>query len=122
MLALINFTFVMLLLIGMAVYAIIQSHRVAGPAYRFKRALRQMHHRDYDWHLILRSKDFMHDLAEQVNVLNNALKAKDVVIANATARLAELSADAERPVAEQLQEVATDLSDVLLPIPEPEEA
>lgn len=117
MLALINFSFVMLLLIGMAVYAIIQSHRVAGPAYRFKRALGQMHRRDYDWHLILRNKDFMHDLAEQVNVLNNALKAKDVVIANATLRLAKLSAGAEGETAEQLQEVATDLSDVLLPIP-----
>ena len=54
-----NFCFLLLLLIGMAVYAIIQSHRVAGPVYRFKRALGQMLRRDYDWFLRLRNKDYL---------------------------------------------------------------
>ncbi|MCA8921284.1 MAG: hypothetical protein KDD82_05715 [Planctomycetes bacterium] len=114
-----NFCFLMLLLIGMAVYAIIQSHRVAGPVYRFKRAMGQMLRRDYDWYLRLRNKDYLKDLAEQVNVVNEALKAKDAVLADAALRLNELSEhtnDAE--LAQRIQEVAADLGDVVLPVPE----
>lgn len=114
--ALVNFVFVMLLLIGAAVYAIVHSHRVAGPAYRLKNALRQLQLRDYDQHVQLRSKDFLKDLAEHVNVLNQALKAKDLVIAEAVLRLDEAAREAPPAVAERLQEVAADLSDVVLPL------
>lgn len=118
---LLNFTFVMLLLIGMAVYAIIQSHRIAGPAFRFRRALKQLHRRDYDWFLQLRRKDYLHDLAEQLNVLNHSLKAKDVVVSDAALRLAELSrACQDAELAERLRAIAGDLGDVVLPFPEPE--
>ena len=55
---------------------------MAGPAYRLKGALRQVQARDYDFYVTLRTKDFLKDLAEQVNVLNQALKAKDLVIAD----------------------------------------
>ena len=121
LLGLLNFTFVMLLLIGMAVYAIVQSHRVAGPAYRFRRALKQIHRRDYDWFLQLRRKDYLHDLAEQLNMLNQALKAKDLVVADAALRLAELSkACPETELADRLRGIAGDLGDVVLPFPEPE--
>lgn len=119
LLVLINFVFMMLLLIGAAFYAIVNSHRVAGPAYRLKNALRQVQARDYDFYVTLRTKDFLKDLAEQVNVLNQALKAKDIVIADAVARLDEVAREAPPAMAEQLQEVAADLSDVVLPI-EPE--
>lgn len=120
LLGLLNFTFVMLLLIGMAVYAIIHSHRVAGPAFRFRRALKQLHRRDYDWHLQLRRKDYMHDLAEQLNTLNCALKAKDLVVSDAALRLAELAKGCpEGDLAERLRAVAGDLGDVVLPFPEP---
>ena len=118
---LINFVFMMLLLIGAAFYAIVNSHRVAGPAYRVKGALRQIQARDYDHYVTLRTKDFLKDLAEQVNVLNQALKAKDVVIADAVLRLDDVAREAPPAMAEQLQEVAADLSDVVLPI-EPEVA
>jgi len=117
-LGLLNFTFVMLLLIGMAVYAIIQSHRVAGPAYRFRKAVSQIQRRDYDFYLQLRRRDYLHDLAEQLNVLNNALKAKDIIVADAALRLNELSKKADPKTAERLQEVVADLGDVVLPIPE----
>jgi hypothetical protein len=123
---LVNFVFVMLLLIGAALYAVIHSHRVAGPAYRLKGALRQVQARDYDHYVQLRTKDFLKDLAEQVNLLNQSLKAKDVVIADAVLRLEEATRDAPPAVAERLQEVAADLADVVLPIehevPAPEAA
>jgi hypothetical protein len=116
LMVLVNFVFVMLLLIGAAVYAIVHSHRVAGPAYRLRVALGHLQARDYDHYVQLRRRDFLHDLAEHVNVLNQALKAKDIVIAEAVLRLDEAAREAPGPVAERLQEVAADLSDVVLAI------
>jgi hypothetical protein len=112
---LVNFSFFMLLLIGASVHAVIQSHRVAGPAYRLKMAIRHIHARDYDHHVQLRQKDFLHELADQVNVLNQSLKAKDLVIADAALRLDDLSKDASPEVRARLGEVTGDLADVLLP-------
>lgn len=118
LLGLVNFVFVMLLLIGAAVYAIVHSHRVAGPAFRLRNALRQVQGRDYDFYVQLRTKDFLKDLAEQVNLLNQALKAKDLVVAEAVLRLDEAAREAPPALAERLQEVAADLSDVVLPLDE----
>ncbi|MCO5170066.1 MAG: hypothetical protein M9894_27335 [Planctomycetes bacterium] len=116
LLGLVNFVFIMLLLIGAAVYAIIHSHRVAGPAYRLRNALRQVQARDYDHYVQLRTKDFLKELAEQVNLLNQALKAKDLVVSEAVLRLDEAAREAPPALAERLQEVAADLSDVVLPL------
>jgi hypothetical protein len=104
---------------GMALWAIVQSHRVAGPALRFRRAFRQMRRRDYDFYLQLRKNDFLKDLAIELNVLNNALKAKDLVLSDAALRidaLARTTQDSER--ATELHELAQDLADLVLPLPE----
>jgi hypothetical protein len=114
---LVNFSFFMLLLIGAAVHAVVQSHRVAGPAYRLKMAIRHIHTRDYDHYVQLRKKDFLQDLADQVNVLNQTLKAKDLVLADAALRLDELSKGAPPDLRAGLGEVASDLAEVLLPSP-----
>jgi hypothetical protein len=116
-----NAIFVTLLAMGMALYAIIQSHRFAGPALRFRRALRQMLRRDYDFFLELRPRDYLKDLAEQVNVLNNALKAKDVVVADAALRIDAAARELEAKGVETgvLRDAARDLADVVLPLPEP---
>jgi hypothetical protein len=115
-LAVLNVVFILLLVIGMAVYAIIQSHRVAGPALRFRRALHALHRRDYDWYLRLRSKDYLQDIAEQVNGLNNALKAKDAIVADAVLQLETLAKE-QPDLAEGLSRVSASLSDVVLPLP-----
>jgi hypothetical protein len=111
-LGVLNVVFVIMLVIGMAVNAIIQSHRVAGPAMRFRRALHAMGRRDYDWYLALRSKDYMQDIADQVNELNNQLKAKDAVITAAALDLDEVARESPE-VAERLAEVAAGLNDLV---------
>jgi hypothetical protein len=122
-LGVLNVVFVIMLVIGMAVNAIIQSHRVAGPAMRFRRAIHAMSRRDYDWYLALRSKDYMQDIATQVNALNNSLKAKDAVIAAAALELDDI-ARSQPAVAVRLAEVAVGLSDVVTQaaLPEGEES
>ena len=115
-LGVLNVVFVIMLVIGMAVNAIIQSHRVAGPAMRFRRAIHALSRRDYDWYLALRSKDYMQDIATQVNELNNQLKAKDAVIAAAALELDEI-ARTQPEAASRLAEVASGLSDVVTQVP-----
>lgn len=121
-LGVLNVVFVIMLVIGMAVNAIIQSHRVAGPAMRFRRAMHAMSRRDYDWYLSLRSKDYMQDIADQVNALNNELKAKDAVIAAAALDLDEI-ARSSPDHAGRLAEVAAELNDLvsMTSLPEGEE-
>ncbi|MBL4847792.1 MAG: hypothetical protein JKY65_19940 [Planctomycetes bacterium] len=118
-LVVLNVVFVIMLVIGMAVYAIIQSHRVAGPAMRFRRALHAMARRDYDWYLALRSKDYMQDIATQVNELNNLLKAKDAVIVASALELDEI-ARTQPEAASRLTEVSASLNDVVTQSPLPE--
>lgn len=115
-----NFVVLLFIGMGMALWAIVQSHRVAGPALRFRRAFRQMRRRDYDFFLQLRKNDFLKDLAVELNVLNNALKAKDLVLSDAVIRIdsiARTTGDPER--ATELHELAQDLADLVLPLPEP---
>lgn len=116
LMVLVNFVFVMLLLIGASIYAVVHSHRVAGPAFRLRAALKQLHARDYDHHVQLRRKDFLHDLAEQVNVLNHAMKAKDLIVADAVLRLDALARALPAEHGEQVREVAADLADIVLPV------
>jgi hypothetical protein len=114
-----NFVVILFIGMGMALWAIVQSHRVAGPALRFRRSFRQMRRRDYDFFLQLRKNDFLKDLAVELNVLNNALKAKDLVLSDAVLRIdaiARTTPDAER--ATELHELAQDLADLVLPLPD----
>ncbi|RMG11157.1 MAG: hypothetical protein D6731_16075 [Planctomycetota bacterium] len=114
MLITLNVVLVLLLVIGMAVYAIVQSHRVAGPAYRLRRALHQLARRDYAEWVQLRRKDYLKDLAEQTNQLASALKHKDVVLADAVLALEDLGR-AHPELADRLEPVAARLLEVLRP-------
>jgi hypothetical protein len=113
-----NFVVLLFIGMGMALWAIVQSHRVAGPALRFRRAFRHMRWRDYDSRLQLRKNDFLQDLAIELNALNDALKAKDVVLADAILRIDEAARAASDPKrARELHELAHDLADLVLPLP-----
>jgi hypothetical protein len=118
-----NFVIVLFVGMGMALWAIVQSHRVAGPALRFRRAFRQILRRDYDFFLTLRKNDFLKELALELNVVNNALKAKDIVLADAVVRLDAVARTTQDPdKAAELHELAQSLADVVLPLPSPEVA
>ena len=117
MLITLNAIFVLLLVMGMAVYAIIQSHRIAGPVLRFRRAVHAMHRRDYDFFLQLRRRDYPKDLAEQLNGFNNALKHKDIVVADVALTLADLS-EKNPSLRAELEAAAANLCDVVGAIPE----
>jgi hypothetical protein len=117
MLITLNMIFVLLLVMGMAIYAIIQSHRIAGPVLRFRRAVHAMHRRDYDFFLQLRRRDYLKDLAEQLNGFNNALKHKDIVVADVALALATLS-NHHPALRSELEGAVANLCDVVGSIPE----
>ncbi len=99
--AVINMVFVILVIIGMAFYAIVHSHRIAGPAMRLRRSLTQLRQRDYRFHLQFRARDYLQDIAEHVNGLTDELRTRDQSIAEAALRL-------ERMAREQLAELDDD--------------
>jgi hypothetical protein len=59
-----------------AVAAILISHRVAGPSLVLGRAVEALREGRFDPRLTLREKDYLHSLADQLQDLNDHLKAK----------------------------------------------
>jgi len=51
-----------------------------------------------------------------VNVLNHAMKAKDLIVADAVLRLDALARAMGTENGEQVREVAADLADIVLPV------
>lgn len=71
-----NGLFVILLTLFMGLYTILLSHRVAGPAYRICRCLKQMIGGSYDFTVTLRRKDYLKDVAADVNLLLTDLRKR----------------------------------------------
>jgi signal transduction histidine kinase len=67
-----------LLLPMSAISAILVSHKIAGPLVRIKRALTQMIKGDYTLFIKLRKGDQLQDVADQINMLAEKLKKKNV--------------------------------------------
>ncbi len=57
----------------LVIAAIIGTHRIAGPLYRFERTLESMIKRKFNCLITLREKDEGKDLAEKINTLNSVL-------------------------------------------------
>ena len=108
--------FVVLVAVGMATFAILQSHRIAGPALRFRRALAQLQRRDYDFVLQLRRRDYLQDVAEHVNGLAEVLKAKDLVLTNAALELLEAAEEVDEATRARLEALADELSAAVEPL------
>lgn len=86
------------LLIGgtlIVVAAIISSHRVAGPLFRFEKALAEMADGDLSSDIHLREKDEGQELAASINTFNSVLSAKIKKIDRSTRAISDLIARCE---------------------------
>lgn len=116
--AIMNMAFVIVLVIGMAFYAIVHSHRIAGPIMRLRRCLDQLRNRDYGFDLKFRTGDYLHDVAEQINGLTQDLRERDRRVADVALRLERLAREAgagaaddgAKERAEEIGEIAHELS------------
>jgi signal transduction histidine kinase len=99
--------------IGVAFYALISSHRFAGPIFRFESTIKKMTKGDYSVRIHLRPKDNSHDLAELINEYNMALTADIRALKESTSHLREqLNRINEHPVEENVYEAFTILHDI----------
>lgn len=60
--------------LAMAGHAIVLTHRIAGPMYRVKVVLREMAQRRFPERVTFRTKDFLHDVAEEMTTTTQALR------------------------------------------------
>jgi methyl-accepting chemotaxis protein len=69
---------VVMVLVGVAAIAVtlFVSHQIAGPLYRFKKAMEQLSGGDFKAEVKLRSTDQLKDLADTFNTMARKLKAK----------------------------------------------
>ncbi len=62
-----NIVFILFLIVLIGVSALLHSHRIAGATYRIKADLQRFRSGQYLVDVRLRPKDFLHDLAQEVN-------------------------------------------------------
>lgn len=62
-----NAVFVAILTGLLGLYMILLSHRIAGPAYRLRKCLQRVGRFDFDFHVELRQKDYLKNVAEELN-------------------------------------------------------
>lgn len=79
----VNGLFVVLLTLFMGLYTILLSHRVAGPAYRITRCVQRMTQGVYDFTVTLRKKDYLKDVAADLNVLLSDLRKRQARVREA---------------------------------------
>ena len=58
------------------IFAIVISHRIAGPIHRIKSVIRAIGEGNLDMPVYLRKNDELHDLADEINKLQESLKAR----------------------------------------------
>lgn len=74
---------------AVVIFALIRSHRFAGPIHRFEQTIKKMTKGDYSARIRLRPKDDSHDLAELINNYNAALTADIRALKESASQLRE---------------------------------
>jgi methyl-accepting chemotaxis protein len=72
-----NAIFIILLTVYMALHTIMLSHRIAGPAYRLCQSIKRLRTGDYDFAVVLRKKDHLKNVADNLNELIVSLKRRN---------------------------------------------
>lgn len=81
---------VILLIIAAIFYSVLHSHRIAGPIYRLKQSILRLQTGDYNFLITFRHRDFLKDIAEEMNKFIAALQAKNEELRKVRTRLDEL--------------------------------
>lgn len=99
----------------MGLHAVWHTHRIAGAATHIRNSLDRLLGRDYSYQIVLREKDYLKDMAGQVNALARQLKFDKE-------RLAALQGEAERlqrengnlsgPAREYVERAAREIKDI----------
>ncbi len=72
-----NAIFILLVTLFMGTYTLLLSHRMAGPAYRINNSIRRALDGDYQFQIVLRKNDFLHDVADNMNILLQQLAHRE---------------------------------------------
>lgn len=83
-------TLVILLIIAAIFYSVLHSHRIAGPLYRLKQSILRLQTGDYNFLVTLRTKDFLKDMAEEMNKFITGLQVRNEELRKVRTRLDEL--------------------------------
>lgn len=71
-----NIVFILFLIVLIGVSALMHSHRIAGACFRIKKDLQRFRDGEHTVEISLREKDFLHDLAEEVNETFRQVRAR----------------------------------------------
>lgn len=101
-------TIVILLVIAAVFYSVLHSHRIAGPIYRLKQSILRLQTGDFNFAVTFRQKDFLKDLAEDMNKFIALLQTRNDEMRKVRTRLDELGKRMQGSSAapEQLTEVS----------------
>ncbi|MBI4615473.1 MAG: hypothetical protein HY720_17780 [Planctomycetes bacterium] len=73
-----NAIFILLVTLFMGTYTLLLSHRMAGPSYRINNSIRRALDDDYSFQIHLRENDFLHEVAENMNLLLQKLATREI--------------------------------------------
>lgn len=108
-----NGLFVILLTVFMGLYTILLSHRVAGPAYRLTQCLKKTIRGSYDFTVTLRKKDYLKDVAADMNLLLVDLRKRQAKVKEAIEAVRKARATASPDLAAELDRACAGLEEAL---------
>jgi HAMP domain-containing protein len=101
-----------LVVVCLLVFAVVVTHRVAGPAVALERTCRKVADGDLSRPRPLRRRDLLVDLADEVSLMIEALRDREemesAVLTDVAARLRRLGSPPERQWAEALEKLAAE--------------
>lgn len=74
-------------------YIVLHSHRIAGPAFRLQRLIRDMAQGRRGFRVKLRKKDYLTRIADELNVLLEKLEEREAKVNELGCQIAELSSN-----------------------------
>ncbi len=96
-----NTVLTVLVTLFMGLYTVLMSHRIAGPSYRIRETVRLvLQEGNLDSRVQLRQRDYLKEVAEDVNLLLSRMQTKDQDLTEAMEELSRVS--------EQLAEIVKD--------------